>query len=148
MHKKINNLIITSVLFSFIMLSAIPAVLGKAEPVMTREEMLEQIKEDAGGSDDILKQVPELKKSKGADGKDIYIYSDGKKEVNIENLDDAGLEKLLNKVSTQANAYWAAELAQQMENIRTAQMASSTQQQTPRPPSQPPSRPPSQPPRR
>ncbi|MDD5427702.1 MAG: hypothetical protein PHI58_00500 [Candidatus Omnitrophica bacterium] len=129
--------------------ASLPPFNGSA-PAMAREDMLKIIKEETGNNEEVLKGIPELKKKKGSDGEDRYTYPRGAEEVNIEDLDDAALKGLLDKVYIQINAYQAKEVARQMEVVEEAQRVSAMQRQMPpaqpqTPPPQPP-RPPSPPP--
>ena len=128
-----------------------PEVSNKSAPVMTKEEMIQQIKDEVEANEDLLERIPELKKSKDKDGREFYTYSKGEETVNIENLDADRLNELFNKVCTQANTYQANMAAQQMEIIKENQRVSAAQQQqqhTPPPQSPQPPAPPPQPQRR
>jgi hypothetical protein len=132
MCKKTHDIIgILTVFF-------IAAFLTHSAPAMTKEEIIREIKYTVDSNEGVLDYIQELKKQTDTDGKEFYAYTDGKQEINLEDLDGNKLEELLNKVYIQVNAYQAQIVAQQMQAAREAQKASSIQQQMPRTPPQPP----------
>jgi hypothetical protein len=120
---------------------------SSAAPVLTKEEMLEEIKYDLETYEEIQDKLPEIKKHKGANGKESYTCLKDAQEISLEDLDEDELNGLLYKVR---DAFWASMVARQSEQTeaaRESQRVSAMQQQMPRtpPPSAP--RPPEPPPR-
>lgn len=103
-----------------------------------KEEIIQKIKDEVESDEDILMFVPELKKQKDRSGKESYMYSDGKQEVRLEDLDEDRLKELFKKVSAETKTAEEKFARQEIETAEEAQR---------RPPSLP-ARPPDLPPRR
>jgi hypothetical protein len=113
---------------------------------MSKIEMIRDIKDEVDSEEEILDQIPELKKEKDKDGKDIYTYLVDGKQVNLEDVDEKILQALLEQVGKKAGQIRASARQEQEEQLRT--IRSFHPPQPPRLPEQPPrlpERPPSAP---
>ena len=115
---------------------AAPKTAGKAKETapakkMTKAEMLADIKESLDNEKEIFDYIPELKKSKNKEGKNIYNYIINKQALSLDALDEATLEKLQGRVHQVEAKIRADNINRQLETIRQAQQASA---QAPRPP--------------
>jgi|GEM_PF-3826982 len=118
----------------------------KEVPEMSKEEMIRQINDVLYADDDILGKIPGLKKNRDNNAMEFYVYSDGEREIRLEDLDTDRLAKLLNDVQIQYGIYQANMAVQQVRIAAEAQKLSAIQRQIPNTPPPQPQRPPSPPP--
>lgn len=90
----------------------------KSAKDMTRAELITYIKVVVDANENILKAVPELKKSKSAAGI-VYAYKDTK----LEDLDRSDLEKIFGNVRNQVARIKVEKLSKQMAAVRSGQQA-------------------------
>lgn len=93
------------------------AVARKARKDMTTEELIADIKDSVEGEEEILNFIPSLKRSKGADGKNVYMFN----EVKIEDLKREDLEKLSINVGQVSTRLHTERIQNQLETIRQVQ---------------------------
>ena len=147
MNPKDKKLIILVLFFTLISLTC--QVLAQSDKVnqnqtnnktsddstatLTREKMIQEIKDEVEADPDILEFILELKRQKDNEGKESYAYSYGKQEIKLEDLDESRLKELFKKVSAQTDTIQDKFSRQQIETAEEAQK---------RPPQPPPSLPP------
>jgi hypothetical protein len=120
---------------------------GEIQKEMTKAEMIQEIRDEIEYNEDILEQIPDLKKQRDKDGKDVYRFLIEGKEVNLEDIDEKTVLTILEQVSAKANELRTDAIRQQEEQRK--QLSSIKYPPQP-PPSPPPPRPPAvtRPPRR
>lgn len=74
----------------------------KAYKDMSKAEMIQEIKDEVDSEEDILEYIPELKRQKDKDGKDIYSYLVEGKQVNLEGVDEETLRAILEQIGAKA----------------------------------------------
>ena len=114
---------------------------NNSEITKAKEKMIEEIKTIVEDEEEVLEYVPELRRKKDKDGKELYVYADGKLEMKLEGLDENRLRELFKKVADSASKIKTVFLKQEIDTAIEAQ------KRPPRPPRLP-VRPPPQPPRR
>lgn len=116
---------------------------------MSKTEIIQEIKDEVYSEEDILEQIPKLKRQKDKDGKDVYSYLVEGKQINLEDVDEKILRTLITQVAEKAGQIrgnTALEQQEQLRAIRSAGAVSRPPQAPSRPPPVP-QRPPA-PPRR
>jgi hypothetical protein len=74
---------------------------------MSKAEIIQEIKGEVDSEEEILGQIPELKRQNDKDGKGIYSYLVEGKQVNLEDVDEKILRSLV------------AQVAAKVERLRT-----------------------------
>lgn len=118
---------------------------------MSKTEIIQEIKDEVDLEEDILEQIPKLKRQKDKDGKDVYSYLIDGKQINLEDVDEKILSSLITQVAEKSgqirsNAALEQQEQSQLRIIRSAGAVSRPPQAPSRPPPVP-QRPPA-PPRR
>lgn len=106
---------------------------------MSKTEIIQEIKDEVDSEEEILEQMPKLKRQKDKDEKDVYSYLIDGKQINLEDVDEKILRTLITQVGEKtgqirSNAALEQQEQSQLRIIRSAEAV-------PRPP-QAPSRPP------
>jgi len=96
---------------------------------LTKEELVQYIKDRLDREEEVLNFIPELKKETDAAGNMYYAYQG----VRLENLDKEKLDKLFLRVQNELVRIRTERLNRQLESIRRIQRLT-TQQQVPRVP--------------
>lgn len=104
---------------------------------MSKTEIIQEIKDEVDSEEDILEQIPKLKRQKDKDGKDVYSYLIEGKQINLENADEKILRTLITQMAEKAGQIRFNAIKEQQEQLRTIRSAGAVS----RPP-QAPSRPP------
>lgn len=112
-------------------------VYGGVYKDMSRAEMIQEIKDEVNSEEDILEQIPELKRQKGEDGQDVYSYLVEGKQVNLEDVDEKILRDLIEQVEVKASQLRINAIREQQEQLRVIRNINAVQ-----PPPQTPQRPP------
>ncbi len=117
---------------------------------MSRAEIIQEIKNETGSEEEILAQIPELKRQKGKDEKDIYSYLVEGKQVNLEDVDEKILRTLIAQIGAKAEKLRTSVVMEQQEQVKIISNQDAVvrpPQALPRPPTFPqaPQRPPALP---
>ena len=107
---------------------------------MSTAEIIREIRDEVDADEDILEQIPELKRQKGEDGKYTYSYLVKGKQIALEDVDENILRALMGQVAAKAAQLRTNAILEQQEQLRAIRNINAVQ----RPP-QVPSRPPAVP---
>ena len=107
---------------------------------MSKAEIIREIRDEVDADEDILEQIPELKRQKGEDGKYTYSYLVKGKQIALEDVDENILRALMGQVAAKAAQLRTNAILEQQEQLRAIRNINAVQ----RPP-QVPSRPPAVP---
>jgi hypothetical protein len=116
--------------------------LGEAASEMTKAGIVQEIKDEVEAEEEILDNIPALKKSRDVAGKESYTYRVSDKDIKLEDLDRDTLNAILTKVYNQSAMLRAEAIREQMEAVRSVQNIPRALAPAPSPPTLPP-RPPS-----
>ena len=107
---------------------------------MSKAEIIREIRDEVDADEDILEQIPELKRQKGEDGKYTYSYLVKGKQIALEDVDENILRTLIGQVEAKAAQLRTNAILEQQEQLRTIRNINAV-----RPPPQAPPRPPAVP---
>jgi len=88
---------------------------------MTKEELIKDIREDLESEDEILGYIPQLKMTKGPDGKAVITFEKQGQMVKLEDLDKETLIKIWGNINQMATKINVDRINQQLETIRQTQ---------------------------
>ncbi len=98
----------------------VKAYKAKAIKDMTKDELTKEIETQVDYESGVLRMMPQLKKEKGANGKEFHTF----RGVKLEEMKKEDLQTLLSNVYSQANTLRTEAINRQLENIRNVQRVS------------------------
>jgi|GEM_PF-4203555 hypothetical protein len=105
---------------------------------MSKAEIIQEIKSEVDSEEELLEQIPELKREKDKDDKDVYLYLAKGKQINLEDADENILRSLAAQVGDKASKIRSNAMIEQQEQLRMIRSIN-TITQPPQVPVRPPS---------